>query len=152
MKNFRCSNKGQIFIWTALMLVILLGFLALAMDGGFFYQHKRQMQSAADSAALAGAHDVSRDSTIIQAALETSGRHDASLNGFTHGTNGIVVDVYRPPISGYYVGNNSYVEAIITHPHRTFFARILNLLGPGINFNTATVRARAVAGLGSAGG
>ncbi|HEU4340262.1 MAG TPA: pilus assembly protein TadG-related protein [Candidatus Binatia bacterium] len=153
MTNCRYGNdRGQIFIWTALMLVILLGFLALAMDGGFFYQHKRQMQSAADSAALAGAHDVNRDSTIAQPALEASARHDAALNGFTHGTNGIIVDVYRPPISGFYVGNNSYVEAIITHPHRTFFARILNLLGPGINFNTATVRARAVAGLGSAGG
>ncbi|HEU4342499.1 MAG TPA: pilus assembly protein TadG-related protein [Candidatus Binatia bacterium] len=151
MKRAGCGTEGQVLVWTSLMLVILLGFLALAMDGGFFYQHKRQMQTAADSAALAGAHDVKRDSTITQAALETSARSDATLNGFTHGTNGIVVDVYRPPTSGYYAGNNSYVEAVITHPHRTFFARILNLLGPGINFNTATVRARAVAGLGSGG-
>jgi hypothetical protein len=144
-------EAGQILVWTSLMLVILLGFLALAMDGGFFYQHKRQMQTAADSAALAGAHEIKRDSTITQAALETSSRNDSTLNGFTHGSNGIDVAVFRPPTSGYYAGNNSYVEAIITHPHRTFFARILNLLGPGINFNTATVRARAVAGAGSTG-
>ncbi|HEU4345331.1 MAG TPA: Tad domain-containing protein, partial [Candidatus Binatia bacterium] len=60
------NDRGQVLVWTSLLIVILLGFLALAMDGGFLYQHKRQMQTAADSAALAGAYEVKRDDTITQ--------------------------------------------------------------------------------------
>lgn len=147
MKTARCRNEmGQVLVFTSLMLVIIFGFLALAMDVGFFYQHKRGMQTAADSAALAGAHELKRDPAITFTDLETTARGDANSNGFAHGSNSIDVDINRPPASGPYAGQNSFVEAIITHPHRTFFARALNLLGLGNNFNTATVRARAVAG------
>ncbi|HEU4343957.1 MAG TPA: pilus assembly protein TadG-related protein [Candidatus Binatia bacterium] len=153
MKTARCSNEmGQVLVFTSLMLVILFGFLALAMDVGFFYQHKRGMQTAADSAALAGAHELKRDPAITFTDLETTARGDANSNGFPHGSNSIDVDINRPPASGPYAGQNSFVEAIITHPHRTFFARALNLLGLGNNFNTTTVRARAVAGYSSGQG
>jgi hypothetical protein len=137
---------GQILVFTSLMLVILFGFLALAMDVGFFYQHKRGMQTAADSAALAGAHELKRDPAVNSTDLVTTARADADSNGFEHGSNSIDVAINRPPTAGPYAGQNTFVEAIITHPHRTFFARILNLLGLGNNFNTTTVRARAVAG------
>jgi hypothetical protein len=147
VKAARCGNeKGQVIVWTALMAIVLFGFVALAIDGGFFFQHKRRMQTAADSAAVAGAYEIRRDTEINQTALEVVARHDATLNGFSHGSDNVSVAVFRPPTSGTYIGDNSYVEAIVTHQHRTFFARVLNLLGSGINFNTATVRARAVAG------
>jgi hypothetical protein len=153
MKISRDRNeRAQILVWTSLMMVILFGFLALAMDVGFFYQHKRGMQTAADSAALAGAHELKRDPAITFTDLETTARADANSNGFAHGSNNIDVDINRPPTAGPYAGLNSYVEAIITHPHRTFFARLLNLLGLGNNFNTTTVRARAVAGYGTSQG
>jgi len=52
-KNFS-SEKGQILALLALVLVGLLGFTALAVDGGMIYADRRYMQSAADAASLAG--------------------------------------------------------------------------------------------------
>jgi len=49
------SNRGQILVLVALSLVVLLGFAALAIDVGYFYHTKNQLQGAADASALAGA-------------------------------------------------------------------------------------------------
>jgi Flp pilus assembly protein TadG len=54
MKIFR-NDKGAILIITALSLVILLGFGALALDLGFVYMKNVELQTTADAAALAGA-------------------------------------------------------------------------------------------------
>jgi hypothetical protein len=45
----------------ALMLVMLVGFAALAVDIGFWYTDKRAAQAAADAAALAGAQSLRPD-------------------------------------------------------------------------------------------
>jgi Flp pilus assembly protein TadG len=49
------AYKGQIMILMAFVLVALLGFAALAIDGGMIYSDHRAAQSVADAAALAGA-------------------------------------------------------------------------------------------------
>ncbi len=48
-------EKGQVMIIFVMALVILLGFSALAIDGGMVYSDRRYDQSVADAAALAGA-------------------------------------------------------------------------------------------------
>lgn len=48
-------ERGQILVLLALVLLGLLGFTALAIDGGMIYADRRYMQSAADAASLAGA-------------------------------------------------------------------------------------------------
>lgn len=58
MKNIHSSEKGQILVLLALVLLGLLGFTALAIDGGMIYADRRYMQSAADAASLAGAGEV----------------------------------------------------------------------------------------------
>lgn len=141
-------ENGQVIILTTLLLVILLAFLAIAADASLFYQHKRMVQTAADSAALAGAHEIKRNLLATPGDVVDAARTDAATNKFTHGVNNIDVAVFQPPTSGYYVGNNSFVEAIITQQRRTFFARVFTLLSGG-DFNTATIRARATAGPGS---
>jgi hypothetical protein len=40
------------------MLIVLLGFLALAVDVGYLYSERRRMQNAADAGALAGAREI----------------------------------------------------------------------------------------------
>lgn len=52
--DFR-QEEGQSLIQVALMLVVLIGFVGLALDGGDFYAERRRMQNAADAGALAGA-------------------------------------------------------------------------------------------------
>ncbi len=54
-KQIKKSERGQILIVLTLALVALLGFTALAVDGGMVYSDRRYAQSAADASALAGA-------------------------------------------------------------------------------------------------
>jgi Flp pilus assembly protein TadG len=51
-------EEGAILVWMALMMVVLLGIGALAVDLGYAYAVKRQLSSTADSAALAGAQEA----------------------------------------------------------------------------------------------
>src|SRR5207247_971974 len=51
----------------ALMLVVLFGFLGLALDGGRGYVDRRLMQAAVDAAALAAAYDYMNQTDYAQA-------------------------------------------------------------------------------------
>ena len=51
-------ERGQILPIVALALVVMLGISAFAIDVGYAYYAKRQLQSATDAAALAGAQDL----------------------------------------------------------------------------------------------
>ena len=48
-------QSGQAVVLVAIAVLVLTAILALALDGGGIYLDKRQLQNAADSAALAGA-------------------------------------------------------------------------------------------------
>ena len=48
------SEKGQAVIFLVVGLVVFLGFIALAVDGGMAYSDRRHAQNSADSASLAG--------------------------------------------------------------------------------------------------
>jgi uncharacterized membrane protein len=55
MKNQESSEYGQALVLIALAFVVLIGFAALAIDGGMTYSNRRIAQAASDSASLAGA-------------------------------------------------------------------------------------------------
>jgi hypothetical protein len=56
MKSRRdVSEKGQAIVLMVLGMVALLGFTALAIDGGMVYSDRRHEQNAGDAASLAGA-------------------------------------------------------------------------------------------------
>lgn len=54
-KNKNNKNKGQVLVLVALSIFAFFGLAALAIDVGYFYHTKNQLQGAADAAALAGA-------------------------------------------------------------------------------------------------
>ena len=58
----RSSRSGAIVVFVAVMLVVLLGCVALAVDIGHLYVARTELQRAADSAALAGAIALGRGS------------------------------------------------------------------------------------------
>jgi hypothetical protein len=49
------SEKGQAIIFLVVGLVVFLGFVALAIDGGMAYADRRESQNSSDSSSLAGA-------------------------------------------------------------------------------------------------
>ena len=54
----RNGESGQSLVLVAIGLVVLIGILGLALDMGYLRYVRRELQTAADAAALAGAMDV----------------------------------------------------------------------------------------------
>ncbi len=64
------GSRGQVLVWLALLVVVLMCFVGLAVDGGTGLAVRRRMQNAADAGALAGAHELcfgSRANAVAQA-------------------------------------------------------------------------------------
>lgn len=130
------SEKGQAVVVVALVLIVLLSFVALAVDVGYLRYEKRQLQTAADAAAIAGAEELSYGDVTSAADA------DSAANGFTNGSNGVTVTVNNPPASGAHVGDSTYVEAIVSRTAPTFFAKAFGV-------SSTRITARAVAHMGS---
>lgn len=62
------DKKGIALVYIALMLVVIMAFVGLAIDIGYMYVAKGQLQNAADAAALAGATQLIKlpDQTYIK--------------------------------------------------------------------------------------
>jgi uncharacterized membrane protein len=85
MKRKHPSESGQAIVLLAISIVVLLGFTALAVDGGMIFSDRRHAQNAADAAALAGAlqkSNLQSDAVVIQAA-----ERSVESNGFTNRPN-----------------------------------------------------------------
>ncbi len=135
----RAPERGFVLITTVLAMVALLACLGLAIDVGYVQLVKTRMQTAADAAAMGGAQEVKANGA---AGATAAAKADAALNGFTAGQHGVTIVVSNPPASGYYLGDSTAVEVVVSQTVPSFF---LQLAGT----SSTTVRARAVARLGS---
>lgn len=116
----------------ALTIVVLCGMAALVVDAGMAYVQKGELQTAADAAALAAAHDLPNVTTAQNTAAEY-----AEKNGIEPG---------RTTATTPYKSDPKKVEVVVTTTVEYTFARILG-------FNSQEVSARAVAEKsGSSGG
>jgi hypothetical protein len=134
----RSSDAGQAIVIVALAFTALMLAAGIGIDMGYLRYQKRLQQSAADSAAIAGAAEVYYGD--VTAAADT----DSASNGFTNGINNVTVTVYNPPNDGPHAAMAGYVEVLVTKIQPTFFMRVAGV-------NNATVTARAVAYGGSNG-
>jgi hypothetical protein len=117
----------------------LLGLIGLALDTAYVQQVKTRMQTAADAAAIGAVDELKMNGS---AGVVTAGKGDAGQNGFTDGVNGVTVTINNPPLSGYYTGDRTAAEALISQNVPTFFMSVLG-------FRSMVVRARAVSRQGS---
>ena len=85
-------------VFTALCMTALMGFVALAVDVGLLFRAQRNLQTAADAAAIAGALDYLYNNSTASAT--TAADNASTSNGFTNGTGGVVVTVSAPPTDG----------------------------------------------------
>ena len=141
MKRLK-DESGQALIVTALCMTCLFGFAALATDVGLMLREKRLLQIAADSAAIAGALEL----TYYPAGVTAAAKAASAQNGFTDGTNGATVKVNPLPLYGPHAGAAGYVEVIVSQSKPTLFMNFL-----GIASMTPTVRAVAQNGGSSYG-
>lgn len=120
------NERAQTLVMVALMLVVLLDFLALVLDGGNLYLERRQMQTAADAGALAAAKAWCMSQADWQSVGDAYCGRNAST-GYTITCN-----------TG--AGTAAPVRVTASEPVQTWFARIL-----GSQFATVTVSAEAEA-------
>ncbi len=61
------AERGQAIVFVALMLGVVVGMAALAIDGSRAYAVRRDLQNAVDSAALAAGDNFQRTSSYTSA-------------------------------------------------------------------------------------
>lgn len=73
------ERRGIALILSALLLGVLIAFVGLAVDLGYWVSTRSQLQTAADLAALAGALDLSADSAEACARLNGLQPNEAKI-------------------------------------------------------------------------
>lgn len=119
------TARGQLLPIFALMLVVIIGMAALAVDVGYWRYRQRLMQTAADAAAIAGADELKYPALNDSA---TAAKNDAAANGFTD-DNGVTVrvTVALPPTSGTHIGNANAVQVVVAEKQPLFFGGAFGL-------------------------
>ncbi|HEV8573760.1 MAG TPA: Tad domain-containing protein [Dehalococcoidia bacterium] len=75
-KSGALKERGQTLLVAVLAMSVLLGFAAMAIDVGLFYEDRRHFQNSADAMALAGVAEL----PLNPAAAQTKAREWAALN------------------------------------------------------------------------
>jgi hypothetical protein len=126
------SARGQVMVLVCVSLIAIVGMIAVVTDFSFLQHQRNMMQTAADSAAMAGSEELSYGDQVA------AGKTDAASNGYTDGVSSVSVAINNPPSAGPNAANSAYVEAIVAKPEPTYFLRVLGV-------STVSVSARAVA-------
>ena len=134
----REQQQGQVMILFLLAIFAIIGMVGLVLDGGSVFAQRRDQQTAADLAAMAGAAAyLNATGTADQrlAYAESVADSVASANGYVEGTNGVDIAFNMVP-------GSFFSEAVVNlaKPHRNNFAAILGMPTWGVGV-TATARA-----------
>jgi hypothetical protein len=106
----------------AVVLPVIILFCGLSLDVGLLEYKRLQMQNAADAGAIGGELEWERN-TGNQV---TAAQSDASVDGYTNGSNGVTVSVVQGPTSGTYSGFNDALQVTVTKSVSTLFMSTLN--------------------------
>jgi hypothetical protein len=149
MPRIRKSESGQMVPLVAGALFVIMGLAAMVVDLGFLYATRRNMQTAADAAAVAGANALGQAcgtnagcNCDSQASCAAAGADVATLNGYTSGSlpnASTTVTVGNPRTPPPNPINGIFVQASVSEAVPTFFMR-------AVGFPTVNVGATAIAG------
>ena len=142
--NWLCNDSGQVLVMTVFCMALLLGMLGLAVDVGVLFHARRQMQSVADAAAMAGATEMfyngsTNVTTRANAAAKANGVDSAKAG------NTVIVTTSAPLAGG--VACPTCVKVQVATPNPTVFIQTLSKMFFGnSNYRNVNVSAAAVAG------
>lgn len=123
MTRYGKRRKGAVVLLVAVSLTALMSMVAIAVDGGLLLDRHRQVQSAADMAALAAANSLFSN-YVTNEGLDPNGtaaaeaKAAAAANGYPNATVNI------PPQSGPFTGQAGYAEVIIQYNQKRYFSTI----------------------------
>ena len=142
MSDIFSDEDGSVTLIAAFGMVAILGFLALAVDVGQLRYEQRNLQRAADAAALASTLELSFcNGTPACATMQTAAKSALSENGMT--AVNIVTNCTTPPVTGLTLsvnngpcsqgtsdpnyGKASTVEIFLSEPYPSLFASVLGV-------------------------
>lgn len=137
-RNFRDikdDRRGAIIVLVALVFPILTGVVGMGLEFGLWFQAKRNLQTAADAAAIAGAYEA-QESDATSASILSVATTDATRNGFDSSSD--IIATNNPPSTGSYTSDTSAVESSLSQSIALLFAGVFLS-------SDVTVTARAVA-------
>lgn len=122
-------RPGNIYIMMAFSMMVLLGVLALSLDGGLLLNERRRAQTTADAAALAAACQLyeaywTNSGTDQDGKARDSAFTTARANGYSNDGVESKVTVNIPPTSGPFVDRRGYVEVIVEYFHDRSFSSV----------------------------
>ncbi len=147
LKSFSADTRGGVLIYTAILMPVFLGFMALGLDIAAWHIEKRQSQTMADAAAVAaaiedfiiteqgGTSPGCATGVVFDAAADAAG-----FNNFEAGA-GHTLTLNCPATLGDSAGVTGSKEAIVSTPLPLFLASLVNVSVDGVS-----ARSRAVAG------
>lgn len=117
------SRKGTVAVIVAVCLLMVMGFVAIAIDGGLLLDNERKVHSAADMASLSAAEDLYLNARLNKG-LDVNGTAAAKAVAVTIANGFPPPMVNIPPLSGPFAGKPGYVEVIVTEQQKRYFSRI----------------------------
>ena len=131
MKSSRASQKGQAIVLIAIMLAVLVGMAALAIDGSRAYTLRRNLQAALDSAALAAADKLQQTGSYVLA-------EQAATAAFGMNRRLYVAPACAP---GYGTPGAGPFTVTCTYAEGTVLTQVVSNLGPtGSQFTITATR------------
>lgn len=120
------SQTGMLAVLIALLLPMLMGFLALSIDVGYMLLTRNRMQIAADSAAIAAADALMHNQGID--AATAMAQTAAVANGFTDQVSMTSVAVLIPPTgTAPFSQDSNYVRVTVSQTVPTFLASFFGI-------------------------
>ncbi len=139
--NRRSREDGQILVLFAIAAIVIIAMVGLVLDGGSAFAQRREEQNGADLASLAGANaymNATGNATAKTTAAVAAARAAATRNGYTHGANGVTVNVTVTLLA-----SGANVQVDINKPHPNSFSRVI----PGQGSWDVSVTATSTAGV-----
>jgi len=127
------QEAGQVIVLVVLGLAVLLGAAALVVDLGYAYSAQRNLQSSADSAALAGAQGLPDVGTAVELAKQY-GSTDKNTHSVSGDVNESITTTCVEGTDG--CAPDAVVVSEVAHP-KSFLARLFGVNGFTISVKSA---------------
>lgn len=138
----KCRQKGQILVFTAVLLPLLIAACGFTVDFGNMYMHKSKLQNAADAAAISGAYAYRDYGDTPEKHKNADDFAEFSLHdNIANATE--LERIYQARIAD---DGNTYYRVLLTEEVPVYFLRLFNV------GNTVNVSADAVASISYSGG
>jgi len=140
-RSRRQRQQGSILVLSAGLMIILVGFLGLVIDGGEIASTERSAQNAADGAALGAAYDILNNGSQGGYAYPTNANNIATSIAVRNGMASSEVTMTYLQSDGVTAAtaasNVAYVKADVNHNFPTLFLPVI-----GIDSATLTTHAK----------